>query len=71
MLGLKSLKSIQRTACGMVAGLLLWVFTMGFMLTDPGVKSQNPGVFEATPLFIPDVNPETGERTAKPRFLPL
>ena len=71
MLGLNKLKSVQRTACGIVAGLVLWVFTMGFMLTDPGMESQNPGVYEATPLFIPGTDPETGERTFKPRFLPL
>ncbi|RED51287.1 hypothetical protein [Aestuariispira insulae] len=71
MFGLKKLKSAQRTACGIAAGLLLWVATMGFMLTDPAMESRNPGVFETSPLFVPDIDPETGERVNKPRFLPL
>lgn len=71
MLGLNKLKSVQKTVCGVVAGVLLWVFTMGFMLTDPGIQSQNPGVFESIQLFIPGIDPDTGERTTNPRYLPL
>lgn len=71
MFGLKSLKSVQRTACGIAAGLLLWVATMGFMMTDPAMESHNPGVYETSPLFIPDIDAETGERVNRPRLLPL
>ena len=71
MLGLKNLNSFRKTAYGILAGMVLWVFTVGIMLTNPGLEARKPGVFEAVPLFIPDLDPETGRPVFKPRYLPV
>lgn len=63
--------SLKRTLYGTGICMVLWAMLVGIMLTNPQIKSTNPGVYEVVQLLVPWTDPETGERSGRRLMLPL
>ncbi|WP_259781914.1 hypothetical protein [Aestuariispira ectoiniformans] len=67
----KKNSTFRKTLYGTGIGLVIWTALVGVMLTNPQVKSTNPGVFQLVELVTPWLDPHTGERSARRLQLPL